>query len=134
MSRFTALLANARDLKQVPGRKSDVRDCQWIARLLQCGLLKGGFIPTRVQRELRDLTRHRTQLVEEKTRTINRIQKVLEDANIKLASVASNVMGVSGRAMIQRLIEGETNAHKLAWRSANCAGRFPSWRKLWKES
>ena len=107
MSRFTALLANARDLKQVPGRKSDVRDCQWIARLLQCGLLKGGFIPTRVQRELRDLTRHRTQLVEEKTRTINRIQKVLEDANIKLASVASNVMGVSGRAMIQRLIEGD---------------------------
>ena len=106
-SRFTVLLANARHLKQVPGRKSDVRDCQWIARLLQCGLLKGGFIPTRVQRELRDLTRHRTQLVEEKTRTINRIQKVLEDANIKLASVASNVMGVSGRAMIQRLIEGD---------------------------
>jgi len=77
-----------------------------IAQLLQCGLLKGSFIPPRAQRELRDLTRHRTQLVEEKTRTINRIQKVLEDANIKLASVASDVMGVSGRAMIQRLIEG----------------------------
>ena len=113
-SRFTVLLVNARHLKQVPGRKSDVRDCQWIAQLLQCGLLKGSFIPLRPQRELRDLTRHRTQLVEEKTRTINRIQKVLEDANIKLASVASDVMGVSGRAMIERLIEGETDPHKLA--------------------
>src|SRR5215475_9915610 len=113
-SRFTVLLVNARHLKQVPGRKSDVRDCQWIAQLLQCGLLKGSFIPPRAQRELRDLTRHRTQLVEEKTRTINRIQKVLEDANIKLASVATDVMGVSGRAMIQRLIEGETNPCKLA--------------------
>ena len=112
--RFTVLLANARHLKQVPGRKSDVRDCQWIAQLLQCGLLKGSFIPPRAQRELRDLTRHRTRLVEEKTRTINRIQKVLEDANIKLASVASDVMGVSGRAMIQRLIEGETDPYKLA--------------------
>jgi len=90
--RFTVLLVNARHLKQVPGRKSDIRDCQWIAQLLQCGLLKGSFIPPRAQRELRDLTRHRTQLVEEKTRTINRIQKVLEDANIKLASVASDVI------------------------------------------
>jgi transposase len=105
---------NARHLKQVPGRRSDVRDCQWIAQLLQCGLLKGSFIPPRAQRELRDLTRHRTQLVEAKTRTINRIQKVLEDANIKLAAVASDVMGVSGRAMIQRLIEGETDPYKLA--------------------
>lgn len=113
-SHFTVLLVNARHLKQVPGRKSDVRDCQWIAQLLQCGLLKGSFIPSRPQRELRDLTRHRTQLVGEKTRTINRIQKVLEDANIKLASVATDVMGVSGRAMIERLVEGETDPHKLA--------------------
>ena len=113
-SRFVVLLVNARHLKQVPGRKSDVRDCQWIAQLLQCGLLKGSFIPPRPQRDLRDLTRHRTQLVEAKTRTINRIQKVLEDANIKLASVASDVMGVSGRAMIQRLIGGETNPCTLA--------------------
>jgi transposase len=111
---FTVLLVNARHLKQVPGRKSDIRDCQWIAQLLQCGLLKGSFIPPRAQRDLRDLTRHRTKLVEEKTRTINRIQKVLEDANIKLASVATDVLGVSGRAMIQRLIEGETDPHKLA--------------------
>src|SRR3989454_813676 len=79
-SRFTVLLVNARHLKQVPGHKSDVRDCQWIAQLLQHGLLKGSFIPPRAQRELRDLTRHRAQLVEEKTRTVNRLHKVLEDA------------------------------------------------------
>lgn len=113
-SRFTVLLVNARHLKQVPGRKSDVRDCQWIAQLLQHGLLKGSFIPPRPQRQLRDLTRHRTQLVEERTRTVNRIHKVLEDANIKLASVATNILGVSGRAMLQALMEGEKDAVKLA--------------------
>jgi transposase len=113
-SRFTVLLVNARHLKQVPGRKSDIRDCQWIAQLLQHGLLKGSFIPSRPQRELRDLTRHRTQLVEEKTRTSNRIEKVLEDANIKLGSVASEVMGVSGRAMIQALLEGEKDSAQIA--------------------
>jgi len=112
--RFTVLLVNARHLKQVPGRKSDIRDCQWIAQLLQHGLLKGSFIPPRPQRELRDLTRHRTQLVEEKTRTNNRIEKVLEDANIKLGSVASEVMGVSGRAMIQALLEGEKDPAQMA--------------------
>ncbi len=112
--RFTVLLVNARHLKQVPGRKSDIRDCQWIAQLLQHGLLKGSFIPPRPQRELRDLTRHRTQLVEEKTRTSNRIEKVLEDANIKLGSVASEVMGVSGRAMIQALLEGEKDPAQMA--------------------
>jgi len=112
--RFTVLLVNARHLKQVPGRKSDIRDCQWIAQLLQHGLLKGSFIPPRPQRELRDLTRHRTPLVEEKTRTNNRIEKVLEDANIKLGSVASEVMGVSGRAMIQALLEGEKDPAQMA--------------------
>jgi len=112
--RFQVLLVNARHLKQVPGRKSDIRDCQWIAQLLQCGLLKGSFIPPRPQRELRDLTRHRVQLVEEKTRTSNRIEKVLEDANIKLGSVASEVMGVSGRAMIEALIEGTKEPAQIA--------------------
>jgi len=91
-SRFTMLLVNARHLKQVPGRKSDVRDCQWIAQLLQYGLLKGSFVPPRSQRELRDLTRHRIQLVEEKSRTANRIHKVLQDTNIKLSSVATDVL------------------------------------------
>jgi len=113
-SRFKVLLVNARHLKQVPGRKSDIRDCQWIAQLLQCGLLKGSFIPPRTQRELRDLTRHRVQLVEEKTRTSNRIEKVLEDANIKLGSVASEVMGASGRAMVQALIEGKKDPAQIA--------------------
>jgi transposase len=112
-SRFTVLLVNARHLKQVPGRKSDIRDCQWIAQLLQHGL-KGSFIPPRPQRELRDLTRHRTQLVEEKTRTSNRIEKVLEDANIKLGSVASEVLGVSGRSMIQALLQGEKDPTQIA--------------------
>lgn len=112
--RFTVLLVNARHLKQVPGRKSDVRDCQWIAQLLQYGLLKGSFIPPRSQRELRDLTRYRTQVVEEKTRTANRIHKMLEDANIKLSSVATDVLGASGRAMLEALIQGEEDPVKLA--------------------
>src|SRR5437667_6635299 len=87
-------LVNARHLKQVPGRKSDVRDSQWIAPLLQHGLLKGSFIPPRPQRELRDLTRHRTQLVAEQTRVANRLHKVLEDANITLGWVARHRLAV----------------------------------------
>ena len=113
-NRFTVLLVNARHIKQVPGRKSDIRDCQWIAQLLQHGLLKGSFIPPRSQRDLRDLTRYRTQLANEKVRTVNRIHKVLEDANIKLSSVATDVLGVSGRAMLEALIRGEEDPVKLA--------------------
>jgi len=112
--RFTMLLVNARHLKQVPGRKSDVRDCQWIAQLLQYGLLKASFIPPRSQRELRDLTRHRTQLVEVMARAANRIHKVLQDTNIKLSSVATDVLGASGRAMLEALITGEEDPVKLA--------------------
>jgi transposase len=112
--RFTVLLVNARHLKQVPGRKSDLRDCQWIAQLLQQGLLKGSCIPPRAQRELRDLTRHRVRLVEEQARTVNRLHKVLEDANIKLASVAADILGVSGRAMLKALIEGQEKPAQLA--------------------
>lgn len=127
---FTVLLVNARHLKQVPGRKSDIRDCQWIAQLLQHGLLKGSFIPPRPQRELRDLTRHRTQLVEEKTRTVNRIEKVLEDANIKLASVVSEMVGVSGRSMLHALIEGEEDAVKLAdMAQGRLRGKIPELEK-----
>jgi transposase len=98
----------------VPGHKTDVKDCQWIAQLLQHGLLKGSFIPPRSQRELRDLTRQRTQLMGEHSRIVNRIQKVLGDANIKLGSVASDVVGTSGRLMLQALIAGESNPEKLA--------------------
>jgi transposase len=112
--RFKLVLVNARHLKQVPGRKTDVKDCQWLAQLLQAGLLQGSFIPERPQRELRDLTRHRSQLVAEKNRAANRIQKILEDANIKLASVASDILGVSGRDMLRALIRGETDAKKMA--------------------
>ena len=111
---FQVLLVNARHVKNVPGRKTDVKDCQRLAQLLQHGLLRGSFIPPREQRELRDLTRHRSQLVSEKARTANRIQKTLEDANIKLASVASAVLGVSGREMLAALVAGETDVGKLS--------------------
>ena len=113
-SRFEVLLVNPRHIKQVPGRKTDVKDCQWIAQLLQHGLLRGSFIPPKPIRELRDLTRQRSQLVAEKAAVANRIQKVLEDANIKLASVATDVLGVSGRAMIRALIAGQEDPEGLA--------------------
>jgi transposase len=112
--RFEVLLVNPRHIKQVPGRKTDVKDCQWIAQLLQHGLLRGSFIPPKPIRELRDLTRQRSQLVAEKAAVANRIQKVLEDANIKLASVATDVLGVSGRAMIRALIAGQDDPGDLA--------------------
>ena len=108
------LVVNAKHVKQVPGRKTDVKDCEWIAKLLQHGLLSASFVPDRSLRNLRDLTRTRVKLIEETTRTKNRIQKILEDANIKLASVASDPLGASGREMIRGLIEGETNVNVLA--------------------
>jgi transposase len=112
--RFELVLCNAREVKQVPGRKTDVKDCQWLAQLMQYGLLKASFVPSRPLRELRDLTRQRVQLVNEHTATANRLQKVLEDANIKLSSVASDVLGASGRDMIQALIAGEQDPQQLA--------------------
>lgn len=108
------LLVNAEHIKFVPGRKTDVNDAQWIAELLQHGLLKASFIPPVEQRDLRELIRYRTNLIQERTREINRIQKVLEDANIKLASVASNVLGVSGRDMLAQLIAGQDDPTTLA--------------------
>ena len=110
---FTLLLVNPRELKQVPGRKSDVRDCQWIAQLLHCGLLRSSFVPPQPLRELRDLTRQRAQLVAESTRVTNRIHKTLEDANIKLGAVASDILGKSGRAMLQALVAGERDRVRL---------------------
>src|SRR5262249_58175612 len=95
--RLQLLLVNPRELKQVRGGKSDVRDCQWLAQLLQCGLLRSSFVPPRPLRELRDLTRHRAQLSDEHTRIANRIHKTLEDANIKLGTVATDILGKSGR-------------------------------------
>jgi transposase len=112
--RCQLLLVNAQHIKQVPGRKTDVKDCEWIAQLLQHGLLRGSFVPPQPIRELRELTRQRTQMVGQKASVANRIQKVLEDANLKLSSVASDVLGKSGRAMLEALIDGESDPAKLA--------------------
>jgi transposase len=112
--RFGVILVNAHHIKQVPGRKTDVKDAQWIAELLQHGLLKPSFIPPPPIREVRDLTRQRTILIRERATVINRVQKVLEDANLKLASVASDSLGVSGRAMIEAIINGEDDPERLA--------------------
>src|SRR5919199_5110021 len=110
----TVVLANAHHVKAVPGRKTDVRDSEWLLDLLQHGLIRASFIPEAPIRAMRDLTRFRTGLIEERTRALNRIQKVLEDANVKLASVASKVLGVSGRAMLEAIIAGETDPEALA--------------------
>ena len=112
--RFTLVLVNAQHVHQVPGRKTDVRDCEWLADLLRHGLLRGSFVPARPQRELRELVRYRTALVRQRAQVTNRVQKTLEGANIKLASVATNVIGVSGRAMLAGLAKGETDAAALA--------------------
>lgn len=111
---YELLLVNAQHLKHVPGRKTDVKDAEWLAECLRHGLLKASFVPERPQRALRDLTRYRTKLVQERTRLANRLQKVLEDANIKLGSVASDVLGKSGRAMLEAMIAGEENGEVLA--------------------
>ena len=108
------LVVNAQHIKAVPGRKTDVKDAEWIAELLQHGLLKASFIPPQSQRDLRDLTRYRTTLVRERARIVNRLQKVLEDANLKLAGVATDMMGVSGRAMLEALLAGQTDTGQLA--------------------
>jgi transposase len=127
--RFTILLVNARHVKNVPGRKTDVKDCQWLAQLLQCGLLKGSFVPDRPQREFRDLTRHRAQLVNEKSAVVNRIHKILEDANIKLGVVATDILGKSGRDMIRALIRGEDDPVQIAeFARRQLRGKIPQLR------
>jgi transposase len=111
---FKIWLVNAQHIKKVPGRKTDMKDAEWIAQLLQCGLLKPSFVPDRQQRELRDLTRQQTKLVQQRNAVQNRIEKVLETANIKLGSVASDVLGASGRKMIEALLAGEKDVEVLA--------------------
>ncbi|MGE7274905.1 IS110 family transposase [Brevibacillus panacihumi] len=108
------MVVNAQHIKAVPGRKTDVKDAEWIADLLRHGLLQGSFIPKREQRELRELVRYRRSLIDERSREVSRIQKVLEGANIKLSSVATDILGVSGRAMIEAMIEGVEDSRKLA--------------------
>jgi transposase len=111
---FEVWIVNARDMKQVPGRKTDVCDDEWICKLMGIGLLKRSFIPQVEQRDLRDLTRYRRRLVEERTSASNRLEKILEDSNIKLSAVVSNVQGVSARLMIEALIKGETDTAAIA--------------------
>jgi transposase len=113
-SSFTTWLVNPAHIKAVPGRKTDVKDAEWIADLLQHGLLKPSFIPDRGQRELRELTRYRKSLIEERAREVNRIQKVLEGANIKLSSMVSDILGKSGTRMLEALAAGTTDPAALA--------------------
>ncbi|MEO0561519.1 MAG: IS110 family transposase [Chloroflexota bacterium] len=113
-SQCEVLLVNAKHIKQVPGRKTDVRDAEWIAQLLQHGLLKASYIPTAPQRDLRDMVRYRTKLIQARSSEVNRVQKVLEDANIKLASVVSDIMGVSARDMLTQLLQGNEDPQVMA--------------------
>ena len=111
---LTVILANAREIKNVPGRKTDVKDCEWIADLLRFGLIRASFIPPKPIRELRDLTRYRTKLIQEMTSEKNRVQKVLEDANIKLSCVATDIFGVSGKEMINALLQANSTPEEIA--------------------
>jgi transposase len=111
---FERVLANAKHVKNVPGRKTDVNDATWLAELLAHGLVRGSFVPERPLQELRDLTRARKQLVRERVQHVQRLQKVLEDANLKLSSVISNIVGKSGRAMLDAIVAGETDPAALA--------------------
>jgi len=111
---FQLLLTNAQHLKKVPGRKKDVSDAEWIAQLMQCGLLKASFVPSREVRHWRTLTRQRMKLMDQHTSVVNRLHKVLQQGNIKLSSVATDVLGVSGRAMIRAMIAGESDPEVLA--------------------
>jgi transposase len=111
---FETWVVNARHVKNVPGRKTDVIDSKWVAKLMMHGLLRPSFIPAKPQRVLRELTRYRTRMVQERTRVVNRVQKLLEGANIKLSSVASDIMGVSARAMLAEIVAGQSDAELMA--------------------
>ncbi len=129
---FEVILVNAQHIRQVPGRKTDVSDAEWIAELLRHGLLSPSFIPPRGQRELRELTRYRSTFVKERATLVNRVHKLLESANLKLTSVASDVLGVSGRAILDELIAGAATPEQMAELSQ---GRLwpngRSWSGLW---
>ena len=111
---FTLVLVNMQELKRVPGRKTDVKDSEWLAQLLECGLLRPSFVPPPPIRELRDLTRYRVQQVRDRSQEVNRLCKVLEDAGLKLTSVVTDIMGASGRAMLTALVDGTTDPGVLA--------------------
>src|SRR5262249_12505789 len=111
---FALILANAQHIKAVPGRKTDVNDATWIAELLAHGLIRSAFVPEREVQHVRDFTRTRKQFVREKSRHVQRVQKVLQDCNIKLDSVITDITGKSGRAILRAIIAGETSAEELA--------------------
>jgi transposase len=113
-SSFDVMVVNSHHFKQVPGRKTDVKDAEWLTELLSCGLVRGSFIPPLPQRDLRDLTRQRTNLIRERASVLNRLQKVLEWANLKLASVVSDIGGVSARAMLKAIVAGTEDPEALA--------------------
>lgn len=125
------ILGNAQEIRNVPGRKTDVKDAAWIADLLAHGLIRGSFVPPEPIQELRDLTRTRTQLVAERRQHVQRIQKVLETANIKLSSVIADILGVSGRAMLEAMVRGESDPRRLA---ALAHGRIRAPRKQLEEA
>jgi transposase len=124
---FELALANAQHVRNVPGRKSDVNDAMWLSDLLAHGLLRGSFVPPTPIQEVRDLTRTRKQLAREVAQHTNRIEKVLEDTNIKIASAISDMLGKSGRAILDALVAGETDPEKLA---ALCSSRLKTSRKV----
>jgi transposase len=111
---FELLLINMLELKRVPGRKTDVKDSEWLAQLLECGLLRSSFVPPPAIRELRDITRYRVQQTRDRSREVNRLQQVLEDSGVKVTSVLTDVMGASGRAMVEALVAGTTDPQVLA--------------------
>jgi len=128
---LTLLVVNAQHVKAVPGRKTDVKDAAWIAELLRHGLLRGSHIPDRAQREQQELVRYRTRLIQERAQVVQRIQKVLEGANIKLSAVVADVVGVSGRAMLDALVAGTADAEALA---ALARGRLQAKRAALREA
>jgi hypothetical protein len=130
---FTLLLVNARHIKTVPGRKTDVKDCEWLADLLRHGLLRASFVPDRPQRELRELTRYRTALVRERTAESNRLHKTLEGANLKLSSVASKLLSLSGRQMLARCWRARpTRPCWPTWPRGGCGPSCPNWSGRWR--
>ncbi len=127
---FALLLVNAQHSKAVPGRKTDVRDCEWLAQLLRHGLVRGSYVPDRPRRELRELTRYRMSLVAERTAEVNRLQKTLEGANLKLGAVATNVLGGrAGRSSPPCWRARPTRPSWPSWPVAACGRSFPAWSR-----
>src|SRR5262247_1678947 len=128
------LVVNAQHIKAVPGRKTDVKDAAWIAALLRHGLLRGSFIPSKPQRQLRELTRYRSTLVQDHARALNRLQAVLEDANLKLASVVTDIYGVSARAMLAAILDGQQRDVEAwpTWPVAACGPSVTSCERSWR--